>query len=82
MPTKMGRPSAEARMAVLAWKDACSTVDTSSALLMDAVELARWVFIMLAAAAIAGCRTLLSGDMQDGFTWLGVMVRNPFMQVR
>jgi predicted nucleic acid-binding protein len=33
---------------------------------------------MLAAAAQAGCRLLLSEDMQDGFTWRGVTIRNPF----
>jgi predicted nucleic acid-binding protein len=33
---------------------------------------------MLAAAAQADCRLLLSEDMQDGFTWRSVTVRNPF----
>jgi predicted nucleic acid-binding protein len=34
--------------------------------------------IILAAAAEAGCRMLLSEDMQDGFVWRGVTVVNPF----
>lgn len=34
--------------------------------------------IVLAAAAEAGCRMLLSEDMQDGFVWRGVTVVNPF----
>jgi len=82
---KARRSATEARAAVLAWQDACSTVDTSSAVLLDAMELARahqlalWDSIMRAAAATAGCRTLLSEDMQDGFTWRGVTVRNPFV---
>ena len=41
-------------------------------------QLSLWDAIMLAAAAQAGCRLLLSEDMQDGFTWRGVTVRNPF----
>lgn len=34
--------------------------------------------IILAASADAGCRMLLSEDMQDGFVWRGVTVVNPF----
>ena len=34
--------------------------------------------IILAASAEAGCRMLLSEDMQDGFVWRGVTVVNPF----
>ena len=34
--------------------------------------------IILAASAEAGCRMLLSEDMQDGFVWRGTMVVNPF----
>ena len=33
---------------------------------------------MLAAAAQSGCRILLSEDMQHGFTWRGMTIRNPF----
>ncbi len=39
---------------------------------------ALWDAIMLAAAAASGCRWLFSEDMQDGFTWRGVTIRNPF----
>ena len=31
-----------------------------------------------AVAADAGCRLLLSEDLQDGFTWRGVTVVDPF----
>lgn len=34
--------------------------------------------VILAASAEAGCRMLLSEDMQDGFVWRGVTVVNPF----
>jgi predicted nucleic acid-binding protein len=41
-------------------------------------NLAIWDAIILAAAAEAGCRMLLSEDIQDGFTWGGVTIVNPF----
>jgi predicted nucleic acid-binding protein len=34
--------------------------------------------IILAASAEAGCRMLLTQDMQDGFVWRGMTVANPF----
>lgn len=37
-----------------------------------------WDAIVLATASIAGCRLLLSEDTQDGFTWGGVTVIDPF----
>jgi predicted nucleic acid-binding protein len=39
-----------------------------------------WDAIILAAAAEAGCRLLLSEDMQDGFTWNGVTIADPFSE--
>jgi len=81
---KARRPAAETRAAVLGWHDACLVADTSSGVLFDAMALAvshqfaLWDAIMLAAAAASGCRLLLSEDMQDGFTWRGVTIRNPF----
>ena len=41
-------------------------------------QLATWDAVVLAAAAEAGCRVLLSENMQDGFTWGGVTIVNPF----
>jgi predicted nucleic acid-binding protein len=73
-----------ATAAVLAWHDAYDTVATSPAVMVDAMELvtshrlAFWDAIVLAAAAQAGCRLLVSEDMQDGFSWRGVTIRNPF----
>ena len=37
-----------------------------------------WDALILNVAADAGCRLLLSEDMQDGFAWRGVTVVNPF----
>jgi predicted nucleic acid-binding protein len=41
-------------------------------------QLSFWDAVMLAAAAQAGCRLLVSEDMQNGFTWRGVTIGNPF----
>jgi predicted nucleic acid-binding protein len=38
-----------------------------------------WDSIMLAAAAEASADILISEDMQDGFTWRGVTIVNPFL---
>jgi predicted nucleic acid-binding protein len=54
-----------------------STLDTALDL-AAAHRLQIFDAIILAAAAEAGCRMLLSEDMQDGFVWRGVMVVNPF----
>lgn len=81
---KARRPVREARAAVLVWHDAFLVAETSSNVLLDAMELAAshqfalWDAIMLAAAAASGCSRLLSEDMQDGFVWRGVTIRNPF----
>lgn len=77
-------PAAQARMAVLGWHDAYLVADTSPAVLIEAMEVtcthqfALWDAVMLAVAAQAGCRLLLSEDMHDGFIWRGVTIRNPF----
>jgi predicted nucleic acid-binding protein len=41
-----------------------------------------WDAVILSAASQAGCRLLLSEDLQDGFTWGGVTVVNPFASPR
>lgn len=77
------RPS-HARAAVLSWRDAFSVMETSAAVVVNATDLAAdhgltiWDSVVLAAAAEAECRLLLSEDLQDGFTWRGVTVVNPF----
>lgn len=81
---KAKREPAEARSAVLGWSDSFGLIDTTPAVIIEAMELAAthrlgfWDSVMLAGAAQAGCRELLSENMQDGFTWRGVTVRNPF----
>jgi predicted nucleic acid-binding protein len=43
-------------------------------------QLGIWDSVILSASAAAGCRLLLSEDLQDGFTWNGVTVANPFAE--
>jgi predicted nucleic acid-binding protein len=59
-------------------------IETTPSVLLAATDLTVghrigiWDAVILAAAAEAGCRVLLSEDLQDGFTWDGVTVVNPF----
>jgi predicted nucleic acid-binding protein len=81
---KAGLPRDAARAAVLRWGDTFPLIDTSSSVLLLAMDLcadhqlAMWDAVALSAAADASCRLLLSEDLRDGFTWSGVTVANPF----
>jgi predicted nucleic acid-binding protein len=81
---KAKRPAESARTAILGWRDAYAVSETSASVMVNAVDLATdhrlriWDAVILAATAEAGCRLLLSEDLQDGFTWQGVTVTNPF----
>ena len=85
---KAKRPATSAREAILSWRDACPVIDTTSSVLVNATDLAThhkfsiWDAVILSASAEAGCRLLLSEDLQDGFTWRGVTVTNPFAAAR
>ena len=81
---KAGREPAKARKAMLSWQDAFPPIETSAAVMLGAADLATdhrlsiWDAVILSAASEAGCRLLLSEDLQEGFTWKGVTVTNPF----
>ncbi|MPZ20172.1 MAG: hypothetical protein GEV06_19980 [Luteitalea sp.] len=68
----------------LTWRDAYAVSDTSATVMVNAVDLSTdhhlkvWDAVMLSVAAESDCRLLLSEDLQDGFTWRGVSVTNPF----
>jgi len=85
---KAGRTPASARSAILSWSDAFTPIETSPAVILAATDLAVdhqfgiWDAVILAAAAAAGCRLLLSEDLHEGFTWRGVTVTNPFAASR
>jgi predicted nucleic acid-binding protein len=80
------RPRAEAVAAVLSWGDAFPLIESSNDVLLAATDLSGahqlgiWDALILSAAADARCRLLLSEDLQDGFTWRGVTVANPFSE--
>jgi predicted nucleic acid-binding protein len=81
---KARRPPTSAREAMLSWMDAFPVIETSPEVIVAAADLATdhqlsiWDSVILSAAAEAGCRLLLSEDLQEGFTWKGVTVTNPF----
>lgn len=81
---KADKSRAEARAAILGWRDTFSLIETSPEILLSATDLATdhklgiWDAVILSAAAQAGCRLLLSEDLHDGFTWAGLTVVNPF----
>jgi predicted nucleic acid-binding protein len=81
---KVNRTPAQARSAILAWRDAFPLIETSETVIVGAAELAAthrlsfWDGVVLASAAEGGCRLLLSEDLQEGFTWNSVTVTNPF----
>ena len=85
---KARRTPTEARASILSWQDSFDVADTSAKVIIAATDLASqhqlsiWDAVVLATAADAGCRLLLSEDMQDGFTWNCVTVANPFASVR
>jgi predicted nucleic acid-binding protein len=81
---KAHREAAAARGAVLEWSDAFEVADSTTACFIAALDLAVdhplpfWDSLILAIAAQARCRVLLSEDMQQGFTWGGVTVVDPY----
>lgn len=85
---KAGKSHRHARDALLSWRDTFPVVETSPEIMLTAADLATdhkfgiWDAVILSAASQAGCRLLLSEDMQQGFTWGGVSVINPFAAPR
>jgi predicted nucleic acid-binding protein len=81
---KAGFESARARTTIIHLMDSFPVIETTPSVLLAATDLTVghrigiWDAVILAAAAEAGCRVLLSEDLQDGFTWDGVTVVNPF----
>ena len=81
---KGGKSRGEARDALMSWRDTAPVVETSHEVMLAAADLATdhqlgiWDAVILSAASRSGCRLLLSEALQDGFTWGGVTVVNPF----
>lgn len=85
---KARRTPESARKSVLSWQHSFPVIETSHSVLLAAVDLSAdqnlhiWDAVILASAASADCRLLLTEDMQEGFTWSGVTVVNPFAAKR
>src|SRR6201998_4961799 len=81
---KAGRAPGKARSAILSWRDSYPLIETSAEVMLAAADLATdhqlgiWDSVILSAAAEAGCRLLLSEDLQEGFTWGGGTIVNHF----
>ncbi len=81
---KAGRSTAEARSAILSWRDAFALFETSAGAMLAATDmvvnhqLGLWDAVIVCVAAEADCHLLLSEDMQDGFIWQGMTIVNPF----
>jgi predicted nucleic acid-binding protein len=79
-----GRPAASVRHALVTWRDAYPVVATSADTVTRAADLMAihhvtvWEAIMVAAAAEADCRLLLSQSFGAGIVWSDVTVTNPF----
>lgn len=82
---KAGKSRTEARAAVMSWRDTFAAVGTTPEIMLSATDLAAdhqfgiWDAAILSAASHTGCRLLLSEDLQDGFTFGGVTVVDPFV---
>jgi predicted nucleic acid-binding protein len=85
---KAGFTPVQAKTTIVHLLDTFPLIETSPSILLAAMDLAVnhkigiWDAVILAAASAAGCRLLLSEDLQDGFTWSGVTVVNPFAEKR
>lgn len=77
-----------ARSAVLSWADSFELADSTWTAFQSAFDLAAdhqlqiWDALILAVAAESQCRLLISEDLQNGFTWRGVTVVDPFVEPR
>jgi predicted nucleic acid-binding protein len=84
LTAKLRRSAAEARDIVLGWADAYEVADSNWSAMKSAFDLVAdhnlqlWDALILSVAAQQQCRLLLSEDLQDGFTWHGLTVANPF----
>ena len=68
---KAGRAPANARKAILSWRDAFSLIETSAEVMLAVADLATdhqlsiWDAVILSATAESGCRVRLSEHLQE-----------------
>lgn len=83
---KAKREAGYTREAIMAWADSFEVADSSWAAFQAAMDLSIdhqlqiWDALIMAVAAENHCRLLVSEDLQNGFTWRGVTVVNPFFK--
>jgi len=81
---RKGRSREDARAAVELWCGATEIFETSPARMTAAIELAVqhhfkvWDALVLVSAVEGRCDLLISEDFQDGSSWNGVTIVNPF----
>jgi predicted nucleic acid-binding protein len=81
---KLRQQPVAARANVLRWSDAFAPSDSTWAAMQSAFDLSAdhglsiRDALILSVAAEQRCRLLLSEDLQDGFTWRGTTVVDPF----
>ena len=84
LTSKLKKSSADVRELLLTWSDAVVVADTTWTAFQSAMDLSvdhqisMWDALIFAVAAENKCRLLISEDFQNGFTWRGVTVVNPF----
>jgi len=84
LTTKLKKSSADVRELLLSWSDAVVVADTTWTAFQSAMDLtvdhqiSMWDALIMSVAAENKCRLLISEDFQNGFTWRGVTVVNPF----
>jgi len=84
LTVKMKKIPLDVRDILLNWSDAMSMADTTWGSFQAALDLSvdhqisMWDALILSVAAENQCRLLVSEDFQNGFTWHGVTVVNPF----
>jgi predicted nucleic acid-binding protein len=76
-------PRADARRFVAAFVPFCSAPYSSEVTslawrIQDAVGFSWWDCVLVGSAVLAGCKVLLSEDMQHGHTLNGLTIMNPF----
>jgi predicted nucleic acid-binding protein len=81
---KAKREAGLARQAIMAWADCFEVADSSWTAFQAAMDLAVdhrmqiWDALIMSVAAENRCRMLISQDLQNGFTWRGLTVVDPF----
>ncbi len=83
---KANKTPEETREAILSWADSFDVLDSTWSSFQAAFDLSTfhklqiWDALILSVTAENRCRFLVSEDFQNGFTWKGVTIVNPFVR--